>query len=1186
MVGTVAIANCVVAMLKLEQITRGSILSGVATIGAAEIVSVETVGDDAITVYYKDNNERLSERMLFRSDEPNIGIVEIGKPWNLDADADSFKLAAEAYRIHLAHLFDPLMAVHTSAVDPLPHQITAVYESMLPRQPLRYVLADDPGAGKTIMAGLLIRELMVRGDLKRCLIIAPGGLVEQWQDELDQKFGVQFEIFSREMVENARSGNPFEEKHLLIARIDQLSRAEDLQAKLENTDWDLIVVDEAHKMSANYFGNKLNKTKRYLLGELVGKITRHFLLMTATPHNGKEEDFQAFMALIDGDRFFGKHRDGVHQVDTSDLMRRMVKEELLKFDGTPLFPERRAHTVNYELSELEASLYHDVTDYVVNQMNRAQNLDNKRKGTVGFALTILQRRLASSPEAIYQSLLRRLNRLQAMLDEARINRRGLSTLGNLEEMSEDDVDDFYDDHSDEEAERIENEIANQATAAQTLQELEAEIEILKALVAHAKNVRASGEDRKWRELSGLLQDRPEMYEEDGSTRRKIIIFTEHRDTLNYLNDRIASLLGTSEAIVSIHGGVKREERRKVQERFTQEKDVSVLLATDAAGEGVNLQRANLMINYDLPWNPNRLEQRFGRIHRIGQAEVCHLWNLVANETREGDVFHRLLSKLEIEGNRLQGKVFDILGQVIDNKSLRELLMEAIQYGNRPDVKSRLYEKIDSAFDPERVREIAKRNALAAEHMSVDRVYEIREQMEKAEALKLQPFFIFSFFEEAFRRIGGQLKRREKGRYEITHVPSPIRQRDRVIGAGYPVLKKYERICFEKDKIRMARKPLASLLCPGHPLMDATIDLVLEQNRSLLKQGTVLVNRADEGTQPKLLVILDHSIRDGSIDPSGNRIQISRRMQFVFFDELGNSTLGGHAPYLDYEAPDEEELQLIQPIAQESWIKKDLEKAALSYSVEKLVPDHLEEVKSRRESYVDQTLRAVHARLTKEINYWSHRYSKLKTEVEAGRQPRIQPENARRRAEDLTERLENRTAELNKQRSVISSTPIIVGCALVVPQGWLDQKQSKPTPAWSADPVARRRIELAGMRAVMEHERQLGFEPIDVSSENHGWDILSRGKNGDVRFVEVKGRVAGSTTITVTKNEILAALNQPDRFFLAIVLVEGDEVDGPHYIQEPFDTEPGFGITSVNLDLRKFLQIAEEQAKYGTLRNNT
>ena len=290
--------------MKLDEITADAVLNGVVPRGVVTVVSVQPVGPDAFTLYHKDGEGKLGERMLFRSDEGTISLVEKGRPWSLDADPDDFKLAAEAYRIHLAHLFDPLMAVHTSAVEPLPHQITAVYDAMLPRQPLRFLLADDPGAGKTIMAGLLIRELMVRGDLKRCLIVVPGSLVEQWQDELDLKFGLQFEIFSREMVEMTRAGNPFEDRHQLIVRIDQLARAEDLQGKLEKSDWDLIVVDEAHKMAAHYFGNKLNKTKRYLLGELLGGLTRHFLLMTATPHNGKEEDFQAFMALIDSDRFY------------------------------------------------------------------------------------------------------------------------------------------------------------------------------------------------------------------------------------------------------------------------------------------------------------------------------------------------------------------------------------------------------------------------------------------------------------------------------------------------------------------------------------------------------------------------------------------------------------------------------------------------------------------------------------------------------------------------------------------------------------------------------------------------------------------------------------------------------------------------------------------------------------------
>src|SRR6476659_8122372 len=309
---------------------------------------------------------------------------------------------------------------HTPVVEPLPHQITAVYESMLPRQPLRFLLADDPGAGKTIMAGLLIKELIARGDLQRCLVVCPGSLAEQWQDELYRRFHLPFEILTNDKLEAARTGNWFMENNLIIARLDKLSRNEDVQAKLTVPDgrWDLVVCDEAHKMSATFFGGEIKYTRRYKLGQLLSTLTRHFLLMTATPHNGKEEDFQLFMALLDGDRFEGRFRDGVHAADASDLMRRMVKENLLKFDATPLFPERRAYTVPFKLSDAEAELYKDVTDYVREEFNRADALENeKRVRTVGFALTILQRRLASSPEAIFQSLRRRKNRLEGRLPE-------------------------------------------------------------------------------------------------------------------------------------------------------------------------------------------------------------------------------------------------------------------------------------------------------------------------------------------------------------------------------------------------------------------------------------------------------------------------------------------------------------------------------------------------------------------------------------------------------------------------------------------------------------------------------------------------------------------------------------------------------------------------------------------------
>jgi superfamily II DNA or RNA helicase len=379
-------------MLKLEEITQHAALTGIEPGQVVRVVTTEPVGDNALTVYYKTSDGRLLERMLFHTDEVALALAEAGRPWAFDAPGSAFKLAAEAYRITLAHLFDPMMAVHTSNVEPLPHQITAVYESMLPRQPLRYVLADDPGAGKTIMAGLFINELLMRADARRVLIVAPGSLVEQWQDEMFEKFGLSFTPFSRELVEQSHSGNPFGDIDLLLARLDQLARNDDLQAKLRLTRWDLVVVDEAHKLSATYFGNKLDKTRRFELGELLGEIARHFLLMTATPHNGKEADFHLFLSLLDADRFYGRPRDGVHTVDVSDVMRRMVKEELLKFDGTPLFPERRATTVNYKLSDPEAALYMAVTNYVKEEWQKADTLaDSKRKGTVGFALTTTKR---------------------------------------------------------------------------------------------------------------------------------------------------------------------------------------------------------------------------------------------------------------------------------------------------------------------------------------------------------------------------------------------------------------------------------------------------------------------------------------------------------------------------------------------------------------------------------------------------------------------------------------------------------------------------------------------------------------------------------------------------------------------------------------------------------------------------
>ena len=413
--------------MRLEDLQTGAALRGVLPDAFVTIVSVQWFGSEAVELTYKTAAGAVANELLYRHDEARLEIVERGRPWSFDGDGALFRLVSEAQRIRLAHLFDPVLAVHTSDLEPLPHQITAVYEAMLPRQPLRFLLADDPGAGKTIMAGLLIKELIARGDLERCLVVCPGSLAEQWQDELYRRFHLPFEILTRDKLEAARTGNWFLETPLVVARLDMLSRNEDLQAKLEAPEcgWDLVVCDEAHKLSATFFGGEVNYTKRYRLGQLLSSLSRHFLLMTATPHNGKEEDFQLFMALLDGDRFEGRFRDGVHTADVSDLMRRMVKEHLLTFENKPLFPERIAYTVPYALSEAEARLYTAVTDYVRQEFNRAEALANaKRAGTVGFALTILQRRLASSPEAIYRSLRRRLERLENRRRELEVLQQG------------------------------------------------------------------------------------------------------------------------------------------------------------------------------------------------------------------------------------------------------------------------------------------------------------------------------------------------------------------------------------------------------------------------------------------------------------------------------------------------------------------------------------------------------------------------------------------------------------------------------------------------------------------------------------------------------------------------------------------------------------------------------------------
>ncbi|WP_025770909.1 helicase-related protein [Thioalkalivibrio sp. HK1] len=1210
--------------MKLEDLKQGIVVRGILPDVLVTVIRVEWSGSDALELTYKLPEGKPDIRLLYREDEEILDVIKPDRFLNFEGDGALFRLVSEAMRIRHAHFFDPLLAIHSSNIDPLPHQITAVYESMLPRQPLRFLLADDPGAGKTIMAGLLIKELMARSDVKRCLVVCPGTLAEQWQDELINRFQLNFEIPTKEQLSSALFDNWFAKHNLVIARLDQFSRNDLLQERLKSPDfhWDLIVCDEAHRMSATYSGDEIKYTKRYQLGKLLSTLTRHFLLMTATPHNGKEEDFQAFMALLDGDRFQGRYRAEFHQTDVSDLMRRMVKEDLIKFDGTPLFPERIACTLPFKLSKKESLLYEKVTAYVREEFNRADALGkDKRVGTIGFALTILQRRLASSPEAIHRSLQRRCERLEDRLNEEieKQNRSKYdyeSTRYINDSQSDEKFINDWEDVSEIEHEGIEGEILDRATAARTIEDLQKEIEILKSLEKLARKVKDDGEDKKWLELANLIaeifnkkilatnessksnnvrQDRKNI-NSNFLKQEKLVIFTEHRDTLNYLNLRINDLLGRPETTVVIHGGIKQEDRTKNQERFRHDPEVRILLATDAAGEGVNLQSAHLMVNYDLPWNPNRLEQRFGRIHRIGQTEVCYLWNLVAQGTREGDVYQRLLEKIDQIRKTLGksgGKIFDVLGKLrFDGKSLRDFIIEAVRSdGDREDVQVRSHTAIDSELNSERLKNLIEEHALTSE-MSDIQIQKIGQDMERAQAKKLQPYYIESFFYEAFRRLGGQIRPYESNRYEIKSIPISIRDYNESIGRGGSISSNYKYIVFERNL--MPDDVSAEFICPGHSLLDAVVALTLDQNPDLLKRGAVLVDEGDIRKKSRILFYFGQEIRDATSNDKGGQRIASKRMFYIEMNEDRKFHRLEYAPYLDYRPLKTDNKSDSDPIPamiieseQCAWIfDSNIEKNARDYVIEKITPEHLKEIRKSTQSRVKKIRDAVKDRLTKEINYynleanqnddsantWISRTDHPKSKEFANMYRRL-ANHSRRKSEDLSKRMENRLCQLSLQERMVPSSPVVLGCALVISQGLLNELRGSV----SGHDRLHSDTQTSAAKAreiTMEVERGLGNSPVDRETEKLGYDIESRMPDGRLRLIEVKGRINGAPTITVTRNEILYSLNNPENYILSIVEFFENGDHNVHYLYNPFRKEADFDVTSVNYNIAKLLKRAQ------------
>lgn len=1154
--------------MEFSELEAKSLVSGILPDQLVEIVTAQKVADHIAMIYFKDERGQILSNTYTLDEISGFSPASGSSRFSFEAKGDDFKLTTEAMRMQLAGLFDPMAAVNSSDLEPLPHQIKAVYREFLPRVPLRFLLADDPGAGKTIMAGLYIKELILRGYLKRCLIVVPGGLLDQWKQELYDKFGLTFQTLTRSDLDNSPTPNPFVVNNFLIARMDQLSKRDDqVEKAIKAAHWDLVIVDEAHRMSAHYssWKGEPKETRRFKLGRLLSKQTVNLLLMTATPHAGNDQDFELFLSLLDEDRFEGKKKNPHAKVQTDGLMRRMVKEDLLTFAGKPLFPERIAETVEYKLSPAELELYELVTEYVREEMNRAEKIvgagENKKRNNIGFALTVLQRRLASSPRAIMRSLERREQKLKDLLAriESGAAEEQINIAIGIPQLVEDiDFEDIDDEMAPAELEALENnENLDLLTASRSANELRTELVVLGKLVAKARIVNALQEDRKWLELQSILTH--SIPGEPLNEARKFIVFSEHKDTLDYLREKMTTLLGEG-AVVSIHGGNSRDERTKARESFTQNPLVQVLVATDAAGEGLNLQRAHLMVNYDLPWNPNRIEQRFGRIHRIGQTEVCRLWNLIAADTREGDVFKALLSKIQQQSIAYNGNIFNVLGQgpVFNGDSLKDLLIKAIKYGSDPAKKAEMNEVIDAGVAAGLDELKAEQALYEAINSSVD-VDHIRREMEELQTRRLQPGFIEGFFTPAFKRLAGSLTLKEAGRFEIKKVPQALLDFANQQQHIPPLASAYERVTFSRSAVKVDNQLNAHLIAPGSALMTAVVEKTIQDLSYSVKQGAILVDRSEkQSNEPAVLFALQQEINN-----SKGEI-VDRHFDFIEVTSSGVGSYSNTAPYIDYESPTSSELELIKSKILPAIEPGALESRAREIALEKLVTKDKPALKERISAQVAKVRLQVVERLDQEITYWQNEHTKKAPE----NNPQSQKEAAKAadRATELKLRKQKRLHELDKEEQLMSGSPFILTAAIIVPSSLLYSSEEERIK-FAKDQDAIKEVERRAVDLVLQVEKSNGREPEEMPRNNKGFDIISRTKDGHSDYIEVKGRIEGSDTFLVTTSEISFGKTQGLNHRLAIVRVSktGASGDELRYITDPFaDLHDDAKVASVNL----------------------
>ena len=1071
----------------------GQIIKNIVPNEAVTITKVMPLGDQFSVSYTGVHSNKSSNRILSQKEVDSLEVVTTDGTFNFQGDPQRFTLFAEAERIHSAYQFDPLFAVNCSIVDPLPHQVEAVYKYMLPMPKIRFLLADDTGAGKTIMTGLLLKELIMRGLIERVLIIVPGGLTKQWQeDEMQLKFNLPFKLVNRA----AFTSDPtiFSHSDHLITSIDFL-RGEDVLNVVKETSWDMVIVDEAHKLSAFDYGRKKYVSKRYQALETLATKCEHLLLLTATPHRGRRDTFKNLLQLLDQDIFASdslvtSRIQEVGQSGVNKFFIRRLKEEMRDWEGNPLFKQRFTKTTLYELTPEEKQLYDRVTHYLTRKREEAEQQANTH---VTLALMVMQRRLTSSIFAIKNTLNNRYRALKGLLDELADNPR-LWAQKQRFDLDMDTLDDF-DEFDDNERESLENILSDPRkfklfTTAQNIGEIKAEAEQVRSLFELAQDLYNSPqEERKLLKLRELLRSEGMVGEE------KLVIFTEHRDTLIYLETKLRA---DGYKVAVIHGSKSVEERRLAQSEFAQ--DAQILIATDAAGEGINLQFCRLLINWDIPWNPNRLEQRMGRIHRYGQKQDVLVFNLVAKNTREGNVLQRLLSKLDVIRDQMgDDRVYDVISDVFVGVDL-DAIIDATLNGKTTEYN----QAIEQQLTPENV---AQKISEQQEQLGYSQInyQEAQRLKEHSDERRLQPIYIQQFFEKAFTALKGTFSQVSEFIYQINHLPPSIAH---VLKEDYRMLSDTKDVlfCFDKQvfldyqNVGNQLKGKLHYINPGNPMFDSLIKVVRQQFREDMLKGTVLISPND--AHDFFAFFVKSQINDSR--PHQEESVADQRLALICGNTPEDFQVTSPAKLLDLHTPQ----SFSQPATPPAAVSNE---AVMGWAFEKITMPQFDQTQQQvaddtqsRRAYLEEAFSSIIMDIQEEIN-------NLQDKLLLGdERVNEKVEQKYARIDELRQKKQARLAKLDLMQELSMKTPEVLGCAYVVP---LNQLQYQRHFGMSRDDEA----EAVAMQVATDYEISSDRTPEDVSADNLGYDIRSSGADHVKRYIEVKGRSADGG-IMLSENE--------------------------------------------------------------------